>query len=117
MTDTLAPDLTADLAWRDFLTSSRRLLVDELVTTPRPLGQREADLFRSIMLIDRSAGRLPAPIVTLTGTLIGELMVAKGYVIDGPDLHSRRGWQGSLKDVQKRIDKGVTHEVSTPIAR
>ena len=104
------PSLDADEKWRDFLQSSRDGLNTELLAIRAPIRddatrERARALGWSIELIDHgwAANRLPATIVSLASSRIGQLMREAGYVTDGPELRGPNGFRGSLADTEQRL--------------
>lgn len=114
--------LVADRAWLAFLTQARVTLCDELLSIKSPIRDRATKdrataLDFSIRLIDVGTGiSTLGPIVTLGPTPIGQLMAAAAYVTDGQDLYGPRGWQGSLKETERRIAESVKRQTAAKAA-
>ena len=103
-----------DLRWIAFLTESRAVLCRELMTIHSPIRDKTIkarfdDLTFGIRTMIDGYGRKIAPVVDLSDTSIGKLMTTAGYATSGPELHSPRGWRGSLPEVEHRV-KLVTKE-------
>jgi hypothetical protein len=104
------PTLDADNKWFKFLTTSRKTIDAEILAMPprirneKELEQQQRLVF-SMRFIDfgDAANRLPAPIIDLSSTRVGELMKAAGFDVAGQALRGPNGWQGSLPEVEKRI--------------
>ena len=105
------PSLDADIKWRDFLTPARQTIDGELLAMhPRIRNKTELEqqqrLMFSIRLIDHgwAANKLPAPIIDLSHSRLGELMAAAGYDVVGLELlRGPNGFRGSLPETEQRI--------------
>jgi hypothetical protein len=108
---TARPPIEPDTRWLAHLTSWRTTLCDELLTIKSPIRDKDTkaradSLTFSLRLIDFgwAVNRLPAPVIDLSSTRVGELMAAAGYDVVGLELlRGPNGFRGSLPDTEQRV--------------
>jgi hypothetical protein len=98
--------LVAPTQWFDFLTGARQTCCDELLACPSRDSRREANLKRSIQVIDRGLDAIADTGIALNDLRVGELMMAAAYR-EGPRYENQAcgelPWAGSLPAVEQRL--------------